>query len=137
MPIHKAENYQTNNVEITACAAPRPLMLVSVSGDWTKNTPEVEYPFIRHIYELYGKSDLAENVHLPDEKHGYDYNKRAAVYPFLAKHLELDLTKAINPDSSLNENTIVIEDTKTLYPFDEEHPFPTHGIKKNDDVIWN
>ncbi len=137
MPIHKAKDYQTNNVEIAACAAPRPLMLVSVGDDWTKNTPEVEYPFIRHIYELYHKSDLAEKVHLPDDKHGYDYNKRAAVYPFLAKHLELDLTKAINPDGSLNENTIVIEDTKTLYPFDDEHPFPTHGIKKNDDVIWN
>ncbi|OGR58038.1 MAG: acetylxylan esterase, partial [Elusimicrobia bacterium GWC2_51_8] len=46
MPIHKAKNFQTNNVEITALAAPRPMMIVSVGEDYTKNTPDVEYPRI-------------------------------------------------------------------------------------------
>lgn len=136
MPIHKAINFQTNNVEIAACAAPRPMLLVSDGDDWTKNTPDVEFPHIRYIYKLFNKPEFVENVHLPDDKHGYDYNKRAAVYPFLAKHLGLDLSKAVNADGSLNEIGIVIEDTHTLYPFDEKHPFPPHGIKTNDEVVW-
>lgn len=136
MPIHKRADFQTNNVEIAACAAPRPMLLVSDGDDWTKNTPLVEYPHIKYIYGLFGKPDMVANVHLPNDKHGYDYNKRAAVYPFLAKYLGLDIEKAINPDGTLNENTIVIEDQKTLYTFDDKHPFPAKGIKTNDDVVW-
>lgn len=83
-----------------------------------------------------GKPDLVEYAHFPDEGHGYDYSKRVAAYPFLAKHLGLDVSKAFNADGSLNEDTIEIEDTQTLYCFDEKNPFPAHGIKTNDDVVW-
>ena len=136
MPIHKSSDFQTKNVEIAALAAPRPMLLVSDGDDWTKNTPNVEYPHIKYIYGLLGKSNLVENVHLPNDKHGYDYNKRVAVYPFLAKYLGLDITKAINQDGTLNEGTIVIEDTKALYSFNDKHPFPATGIRTNDDVVW-
>jgi hypothetical protein len=136
MPIHKAKNFQTNNVEIAAIAAPRPMLLVSDGDDWTKNNPEVEYPHIKYIYGLLGKPDLVKNAHFPTEKHGYDYSKRAAVYPFLAKYLGLDLSKAVNPDGSLKEEGIVIEDQKALYAFDEKHPFSAKGIRNNDGVIW-
>jgi uncharacterized protein len=137
MPIHKAENFQTNNVEIAALAAPRPMMIVSDGDDYTKNTASVEYPHIKYIYGLLGKPELVENADFPLEKHGYDYSKRAAVYPFLAKHLGLDLSKAVKPDGSLKEDGIVIEKQKALYPFDEKHPFPPNAIRKNDDVKWN
>ena len=136
MPIHKSRNFQTNNVEIAALAAPRPMLLVSVGGDWTKNNPTVEYPHTKYIYNLLEKPNLVENVHLPKEFHGYDDNKRAAVYPFLAKHLGLDLNKAMNPDGTLNEKMIVIEDQKALYSFGDKHPFPANGIRNNDDVVW-
>lgn len=136
MPIHKDKHFQTNNVEIAACAAPRAMLLVSDGGDWTKNTPVDEYPHIRYIYNLLGKSENLENVHLPNDQHGYDYNKRAAVYPFLAKHLGLDLSKAMNPDGSLNETGIVIEPQESLYPFDSKHPFPINGVRNNDQVVW-
>ncbi|MCX6222726.1 MAG: acetylxylan esterase [Bacteroidia bacterium] len=136
MPIHKDVDYQTNNVEIAACAAPRPMLLVSDGDDWTKNNPEVELPHLKYIYNFFGKSDLVQNVHLPNDKHGYDINKRAAVYPFLAKYLGLDLSKAMNPDGTVREDMIVIEDQKVLYPFDEQHPFPATGIRSNDLVKW-
>jgi len=136
MPIHEKGDFRTNNVEITACHAPKPLLLVSVGKDATETTPEVEYPNIRYIYSLFGKVEMVENVHLPDDDHGYDYNKRAAVYPFLAKHLKLDLSKAMNPDGTLNEEGIVIEEIEKLYLFDEEHPLPANAIRNNDGVEW-
>ncbi|MCE1199795.1 MAG: hypothetical protein LWW85_12560, partial [Marinilabiliales bacterium] len=137
MPIHKGDHYQTNNVEIAACAVPRPMLLVSDGGDWTKNNPEVEMPHLKYIYHLFGKEDLVANVHLPNDKHGYDLNKRAAVYPFLAKYLKLDVTKAMKPDGTVREEGIVIEDQRALYPFDEKHPFPPHAVRSNDQVVWN
>ena len=137
MPIHKDIGYQTNNVEIAACAAPRPRLLVSDGGDWTKNNPVVEMSHLKYIYQLYGKADLVQNVHLPNDKHGYDLHKREAVYPFLAKYLGLDVTKAINPDGTAKEEMITIEDQKALYPFDEKHPFPASAIRTNDGVKWN
>jgi len=136
MPIHEDGDFKTNNVEIAACIAPNPLLLVSVGTDATETTPEVEYPHIKYIYELFGRGDLVKNVHLQNDKHGYDMNKRAAVYPFLAKHMDLELSKAINPDGKLIENDITIEEIETLYPFNEEHPFPENGITSNDDVVW-
>lgn len=136
MPIHKGPKFQTNNVEIAALAAPRPMLLISDGDDWTKNNPSVEYPHEKFIYSLLGKPKNVENVHLPNDKHGYDENKRIAAYPFLAKHLGLDVTKALKPDGSLNEKMIVIEDQKALYPFNDKHPFPANAVRKNDDVVW-
>ena len=137
MPIHQKNGFKTNNVEIAACMAPKPLLLVSVGTDATESTPDVEYPFIKKIYSLFGKSEMVENAHLPNDEHGYDYNKRAVVYPFLAKHLGLDLSRAINADGTLNEDGIVIEKQEALYTFDESHPFPKTGIKNNNDVVWD
>lgn len=136
MPIHKGKGFQTNNVEIAALAAPRPLLLVSVGNDWTLNNPEVEYPHAKHIYMLTGHPEMVENVHFPEEFHGYDENKRKAVYPFLAKHFGMDLSKAIKADGSLNEDMVVIEEQKALYPFDEKNPFPPDAVQHNDAVVW-
>lgn len=136
MPVHRSSDFQTNNVEIAALAAPRPLLVVSVGGDWTKNTPEVEYPHLRYIYGLYQQPDRVENAHFADENHDYGESKRAAVYPFLAKHLGLDAAKAVSDDGSLIEEGIVIEEQQALYPFGDENPFPEHGIRHNDDVEW-
>lgn len=89
MPIHKNGSFQTNNVEIAALAAPRPMLLISDGDDWTINTPVVEFPFIRQIYKLYGRESLVENAHFASGKHDYGYDKRQAAYQFLAKHLQL------------------------------------------------
>ncbi len=137
MPIHENENFKTNNVEITACMAPKPLLLVSVGTDATETTPEVEYPMIEHIYGLFGKSEMVENAHFPDEEHGYDLNKRAALYVFLAKHLDLDSSIAMNADGTPNEQGIVIEKVEDLYVFDDDNSFPNHTIRNNDQVDWD
>ncbi|SEI73345.1 Acetyl xylan esterase (AXE1) [Cyclobacterium xiamenense] len=137
MPIHRSKDFQTNNVEIAALVAPKPLLLVSVGGDWTKNTPEVEYPHLQYIYELKGKPEQVQNVHIPEDNHGYDAKKRQAVYPFLAKHLGLDLSKALHADGSLNEEKVVLEPQQALYPFDAGNPFPEDGITSIFHVKWD
>lgn len=71
MPIHKNGNFETNNVEIAASIAPKPLMLISDGGDWTSNVPDLEYPYIKSIYEMFGSGDQVENAHFADEVHDY------------------------------------------------------------------
>jgi dienelactone hydrolase len=75
----------TSNVEIAAMFAPRPMLLVSATGDWTHNVPKEEYPAIRKIYDLYGKGDQVEVVQIK-EVHNFNQLSREAVYRFFAKH---------------------------------------------------
>lgn len=76
----------TCNVEFAAMMAPRPLLIVSASGDWTKDTPRVEFPAVQGIYALYGPAGRIWNRHF-DAPHNYNRASREAVYPFLARHL--------------------------------------------------
>ena len=75
---------ETNNMEIAALAAPRPLLLVSATGDWTVNTPVMEYPAIRAVYSLYDAEDRLAEVQV-DAGHNYNAESREAVYAWFGK----------------------------------------------------
>ncbi|MHA8052423.1 alpha/beta hydrolase family protein [Aquirufa sp. OSTEICH-129A] len=135
MPIHKKGDYQTNNVEIAALTAPRPMLLISDGADWTKNTPQVEFPFIQHIYSLYQKDTLVENVHLAKDVHDYGINKRLALYPFLAKHLNLDMSLILNKKGEVDENKSVILTNQELRVFNAQHPLPSNALQGDDAVM--
>ncbi|MEW6234247.1 MAG: acetylxylan esterase [Candidatus Omnitrophota bacterium] len=68
-----------NNVEYGAMMAPRPLMMVSCTGDWTNETLRVEYPAIRSIYALFGAEDKVRTIQI-DADHNYNRLSREAVY---------------------------------------------------------
>lgn len=77
----------TNNVEFAALMAPRPLLLVSSTHDWTKNTPREEFPAIRAIYRLYQRENNVANRHI-DAPHNYNKQSREAVYDFFNRFLQ-------------------------------------------------
>ena len=76
-----------NNVEIGALMAPRPLMLISTSGDWTGNTPAIEFPAIQAIYRLFDAEDHVANAHFQYE-HNYNQDSREAVYGWFSRWLQ-------------------------------------------------
>jgi len=134
MPIHKSAAHETNNAEIAALAAPRPQLIISDGRDWTKNTPNVEFPYIKNVYRLYDAQSNVENLHLPDEGHDYGPSKRAGAYKFLAKHLGLSLDKVTKPDGSIDETDILIEKPETMRVFCPEHPRPKHAVKDSEAI---
>jgi dienelactone hydrolase len=135
MPIHKSDHHQTNNVEIAALCAPRPLLVVSDGADWTRNVPRVEYPYLQKVYALYDAEHKVENVHLPLEKHDYGYSKRAAAYNFFAHHLELSPGK-VPYDDGFKEDFVTILDTDKLKVFNRERPRPANALM-GDEAVMN
>jgi dienelactone hydrolase len=137
MPIHKSRTHETNNTEIAALAAPRPQLIISDGGDWTKNVPEVEFPYIRNVYRLYGAEDRVANLHLPDEGHDYGWSKRVGAYKFLAKHLGLSLEDVVDRDGRIDESPVVIEPKESLYVFNADHPRPSYAAGPDiDALLW-
>lgn len=135
MPIHKTDEYETNNVEIAALMAPKPLLLVSDGGDWSANTPRVEYPHIRRIYSFYGAEDQVENVHLANEGHDYGPSKRAAAYRFLAKHFGLNLAAVANASGEIDESFFKPLAEDDLRVFTTEHPRPDYALTDCEQVL--
>ncbi|WP_128546798.1 alpha/beta hydrolase family protein [Larkinella soli] len=134
MPIHKRPTHETDNVEIAALAAPRPMLMVSDGKDWTKNTPNVEFPYVQRIYGYYNAKDRVENLHLAAEGHDYGPSKRAAAYRFLAKHLKLDLNRILK-DGQIDESTNTLLTPADLAVFNDAYPRPANAVMGDEAVM--
>lgn len=113
-PILRLDN---SNMEIGALMAPRPLLLVSATGDWTRETPRVEYPAIRSIYALYGAHERVHNVHI-DAEHNYNQASREAVYEFFGKWVLHEEEKY----TGFTEPPFTVEDEAALRVFPDALP---------------
>jgi len=129
LPIHQSAHHFTNNAEIAAMAAPKPMLMVSDGDDWTKNEPTVELPFIKRTYSFYNAENNVENAHFPDGVHDYGYAKRIPVYHFMAKHLGLNLQAVSDPDGTINESKSDVEEASSLLSFSSLHPHPANALK--------
>ena len=128
MPIHVSDRHDTCNVEIAALHAPQPMLVISDGKDWTKNTPLVEFPYIKSVYRAYGAEDAVENLHLAQEGHDYGPSKRQGAYTFFAKHLGLKDNAVPREEGRIDESFIIPETYEVLCVFDDKHPRPAGAI---------
>ena len=89
----------TTNVEIAATIAPRPLLMVSATGDWTAETLEVEYPAVRAIYDLFGAAERVHAVRV-DAVHNFNKASREAMYAWMARWLQQAPADVRRPEPS-------------------------------------
>jgi sugar phosphate isomerase/epimerase/dienelactone hydrolase len=126
---------RTNNVEIAAMAAPRPMLVVSDGGDWTDKMPEHDFPYLQSIYNYYGKSNLLQNVHLPNDKHDFGLNKRRPVYNFFEKQFVLKNNLEKNSEGQIIDTLIDIQPEQNFYVFGNKGEYlPSHAIKGFDNL---
>ncbi len=135
LPIHSCTDLGTNNAEIAAMASPRPLLVISDGSDWTANVPTIEFPYMKKVYELYGKPENVENVHFPTEGHDYGVSKRLAMYDFMAKHLELNISAIKDKTGKVDESKVTIENYEAQLVFGKDGArLPATAIKGADNV---
>jgi hypothetical protein len=97
----------TCEAELAAVMSPKPMLIVSDGGDWTSSVPTLEYPYLQRIYDFYGARENVRNIHLPNERHDFNKNKRQAVYDFFVDVFSLDR-------SMLDEDKVTIEPDAAL-----------------------
>lgn len=112
----------TNNMEIGAMMAPRPMFMVAATGDWTRNTPRVEYPAVRSIYELY---DATANLEMTQIEAPHNYNKetREAVYRFFGPKFV-----GVTDPAQLKERRLPIESLHDMLVW-HERTLPENALK--------
>lgn len=54
-----------------------------------------------------------------------------AVYPFLAKHLKLDLNKIQNADGEIDESFVTGKTREAMLVFGKGNPYPNEAVKPN------
>ncbi|MCG9127804.1 acetylxylan esterase [Candidatus Poribacteria bacterium] len=116
---------EASNLEIGALMAPRPLLLVSCTGDWTSNTPTVEYPAIKSIYSFYDAEEKLHQVQV-DAEHNYNLESREAVYAWFAKWL-----LGVEDTSKYNEVPYKVESDEDLLTFADRN-LPSHSLKQEE-----
>jgi dienelactone hydrolase len=114
----------TSNVEIAAMFAPKPMLVVSDTTDWTRNVPREEYPAIKRIYDLYGKGDQVSVLQF-EAVHNFNQKSREAVYKFFAQ-----ATSAPGDSKELTEHNIEVPMLQEMMAL-SNHSLPANAVDLN------
>jgi hypothetical protein len=106
----------TNNIELAALSAPKP-MGMSGADDWTRDIETRGLPELKTIYRLYGAEDNVMAKYYPFP-HNYNQVSRELMYNWVNRHLKLGITEPIT------EKPFVPVPPKELSVFDDQHPRP-------------
>jgi len=109
------------NVEIAGAIAPRPLLMISATGDWTNETLEVEYPAMRRIYGLLDAEDHVRAVRMNAE-HNFNKDSREAMYAWMARWLQHAPDAARRPEKDFAPDKVT--DLLVFYG----RPFPGTAV---------
>lgn len=112
----------TDNVEITATAAPRPQILVGATGDWTKEIIERGFPELQATYALLDARERVGAVRF-DAGHNYNQQSREVVYGWFARHL---LQQPEAP--GIHEAAFTPEPQAVLSCYGADHPRPADEL---------
>ncbi len=108
-----------SNLDIAAAFAPRPMLLTSATGDWTRQVPNEEYPAVKRIYELYGAAGRLTH-HQVEAPHNYNQPTREHVYRFLDQ-------QAFGRTDAGKETSAPIEKLGDMLAL-MNHPLPSHAV---------
>ena len=109
----------TDNIEFAALTAPRPLILVGATGDWTKRTVDRVLPAIRGVYTLVGSADRV-SAQIFDFPHNYNQTSRNAVYAAMSHWL----FRSDDP-AKTKEGEQKLEKPEDLWTFNKSNPAPS------------
>lgn len=120
----------TNNIEFAALTAPRPLILIGATGDWTKNIDTTGYPEIQTIYSLFDARDRVF-CKVFDYDHNYNQTSRQEVYRWFSKFV-------FGGDNfqEIKEQVFELESPDTLLCFTPSHPLPDHAVNKEQLALY-
>jgi hypothetical protein len=136
LPIHgECNGHKTNNAEIAAMIAPRPLLVISDGSDWTRSVPGTDYPYLQKVYRFYSKETNVGSVYLPNDKHDYGITKRTPMYKFFAKNFGLDISAITGKDGKIDESKITIQMNKDLLVFGKDFPLPANALKTHEEIV--
>lgn len=106
----------TNNVELIATFAPKPLG-ISAANDWTVALDTDALPKLKEMYELFSAKDKVTGKHFSFE-HNYNEWSREMMEDWFNKHLKLGWP------SPVKEKPFVPVPPKELSVYDDRHPRP-------------
>ncbi len=111
-----------NNVEIAAATAPRPLLLVAATGDWTKNVPTLEAPVVQQAYKALEVPERFRAVQF-EAPHNYNKDSRETVYAWMARWLQNG-----HDAKRLEEPPVPPVKREELAVWTPEHPLPAGAV---------
>lgn len=114
----------TNNIELAAMFAPKPLCAIA-ADDWTSDIETVGDPELQRIYGLYGDTANVLARHFPFP-HNINQISREFTYAWINRHFQLGFPEPIH------EQPFAPDPPAELSVFNADHPRPKDAMRTSE-----